>query len=385
VLDVKTLYFAVFLITLILGVAQTFASLSRRFDSWVAWWGAGNLVGGLGVFILVLQPLALDIIVVIAVANALVLASFLLIMTGLERFAGMRSNLLLYVAIVVLLFAAMTLPGNQSLFWRRVLALVCDLLIDLRILQLLSRIASRERLLAAKLVGGLFAVSLCLFLFRGYQLFNGVSAQDMLTNTPTNVRVVLCWIFVVPGWNMGLMLMASERMRHNLLELARRDPLTGVLNRAGLTAALEAILAEPGGRHLPLTLLLVDLDHFKAINDRHGHAAGDLVLKMFADTARDHLRSGDILARQGGDEFAIVLPGLTERRGCQIADRLREEFAQASAKTPFGVQVTLTVGVATCSESPVTLDGLFNAADKSLYRAKEDGRNRVVWLPASGH
>ena len=133
-----------------------------------------------------------------------------------------------------------------------------------------------------------------------------------------------------------------------------------------------------------MTLLLIDLDYFKQINDAHGHAAGDVVLKIFAQTARANLRPTDILARQGGDEFAIVLPGIPKQLGCQIAERLREEFTETASGQFFGSKVTLTIGVATSTQPPCTVDALFGAADKSLYCAKQGGRNRVLWLPNSG-
>jgi len=386
VLDVRTLYFAVFLIALILGVAQAVASFGRRFDSWVAWWGAGNVVGGLGVFALTLHTVIPDSLS-IALANTLVLSSFLLIMTGIERFAGVKTNGVAYIAIVVVLFAALSIPSplSHSPVWRRVLSLICDMTMNVRILFLLNAIIRREKLLAAHLVRILFGVSLTLFIVRGIEVLDGFTGHEIFVSSISNVWIALCWVIVVPGWNMGLMLMATERMRNNLLQLAHRDPLTGVLNRGGMLAALVPMLEDKQQRHLPLTLLLVDLDFFKQINDQHGHAAGDVILKIFADTARRHLRPTDILARQGGDEFAIVLPGLTEQVGCQIGERLRKEFCEVASKQFFGSQVTLTIGVASCPEAPCTIDNLFNTADKSLYSAKQGGRNRVLWLPASGH
>ncbi len=385
VLDVRTLYFAVFLIALILGIAQTVACFNRRLDSWVSWWGAGNIVGGLGVFALTLHSIIPDYLS-IAAANTLVLSSFLLFMTGIERFAGLKSHRIAYLGVVVLLFAALSIPSplSQSLLARRLVSLVCDMAMNVRILLLLNGIVRKERLLAAHLVRVLFACSLALFAYRSFEVLEGFTGHDMFVSNLSNVGIALCWVIVVPGWNMGLMLMAAERMRDRLLHLAHQDPLTGVLNRGGMLAALEPMLNDKQGRYFPLTLLLVDLDYFKQINDRYGHAAGDVALKIFAEAARSHLRSTDILARQGGDEFAIVLPGLSKQLACQIAERLREEFTQAASRQFFGTQVTLTIGVACCTQLPCTIDSLFNAADKSLYSAKEGGRNRVLWLPGSG-
>lgn len=383
-LDVRTLYFAVFLIALVLGIAQLLLSTSRRFDSWVAWWGGGNIVGGFGVLALALHGQLPDYIS-IALANALVVSSYLLIMIGIENFAGVQSDRSIYLVAVGLLFAVLAVPSpiSHSFAARGVLIAACDILMNARIVLILIRLMRQERLRAAYLVCALFGFSLLLFLLRMAQVVGGATLGEIFSNSIGNTVLTLCWVIAVPGWNMGLMLMATERMRNDLLRLAHQDPLTGVLNRGGMLAALEPMLADRQERYLPLTLLLVDLDYFKQVNDAYGHAAGDVVLKIFAQTARTHLRPTDVLARQGGDEFAILLPALSKQIGCQIAERLREEFAEVASGQFFGSKVTLTIGVST-STKPCTVDALFSAADKSLYSAKQGGRNRVLWLPGCG-
>jgi len=286
----------------------------------------------------------------------------------------------------VLLFGVLAIPSplSSSFAARVILISTCNAIINLLILLVVLRILLKERLLAAYLVSGLFGFSLLLFAVRAVGMAAGADVGNIFAETPGNIAVMLCWVVVLPGWNMGLMLMATERMRNDLLLLAHQDPLTGVLNRGGLLAALEPMVTGKLEYQFPLTLLLVDLDYFKQINDAHGHAAGDVVLKIFAQTARANLRPSDVLARQGGDEFAIVLPGLSKQLGCQIAERLREEFSETASGQFFGSKVTLTIGVATCMKAPCTVDALFGAADKSLYCAKQGGRNRVLWLPNSG-
>lgn len=384
-LDIRTLYFAIFLISLVLGIAQLLLSISRRFDSWVAWWGSGNIVGCLGILALGLHANITNLLSV-ALGNALVLGSYLLILSGIEKFSGDKSNKWAYVVFVGLLFSVLAIPSpiSRDFAARVIVVSTCSAIVNFQILRVLIRMLRRERLLAAYLVSTLFGFSLLLFMVRGAGMAAGANVGDIFAETPGNILIMLGWVVILPGWNMGLMLMATERMRNDLLLLAHLDPLTGVLNRGGMLAALEPMLIGKLERYFPLTLLLVDLDYFKQINDAHGHAAGDVVLKIFAQTARSHLRPTDVLARQGGDEFAIVLPGISEQLGCQIAERLRVEFIEAAGGQFFGSKVTLTIGVATSMQPPCTIDALFGAADKSLYSAKQGGRNRVLWLPNSG-
>jgi len=127
-----------------------------------------------------------------------------------------------------------------------------------------------------------------------------------------------------------------------------------------------------------VSVLLVDIDHFKLLNDTHGHAAGDEILRVFANAVRGQLRSGDFLARQGGDEFAIILPNVGVREAVRVAERIRGVFKDALAE--FGNlpgPPTLSIGVAENDLRGRSLDQLLAEADEALYRAKRLGRDRV--------
>jgi diguanylate cyclase (GGDEF)-like protein len=149
--------------------------------------------------------------------------------------------------------------------------------------------------------------------------------------------------------------------------MADRDPLTGLLNRRGLDRALRGI---PRG-----AVLALDLDHFKAINDRFGHAEGDRVLLGLAELLAGTLRRADVAARTGGEEFVVILPGLGLERARQVAERLR--MAVEDRLPAGGTRLTVSVGVAADLEGAAPWDRLLGQADEALYRAKERGRNRV--------
>jgi two-component system cell cycle response regulator len=180
--------------------------------------------------------------------------------------------------------------------------------------------------------------------------------------------------------------------------MAVTDPLTGLYNRRYAEAYLADLLMREAEQGRGYVLMLIDLDHFKAINDQHGHGAGDQVLRHVADRLRDNLRAGDLVARYGGEEFLIVLPDASTGEGEFTAERLRRAIGSAPVTLDSGetIAVTASIGVGYGAEEPfeepilmtgtfdvpqpncaLSLDRLVGAADAALYRAKSAGRNRV--------
>jgi diguanylate cyclase (GGDEF)-like protein len=154
------------------------------------------------------------------------------------------------------------------------------------------------------------------------------------------------------------------------------DPLTGLFNRNALDQRLSELgdAATGQGRH-PHALLLCDLDHFKRVNDRLGHAAGDAVLQDIAYTMREALRAGDSIYRVGGEEILVILPGASPEDAFKVAERLRVAVRE---RRPVGVPVTVSIGVAVSPRGPLEPDEMIARADAALYSAKAEGRDTVV-------
>lgn len=174
-----------------------------------------------------------------------------------------------------------------------------------------------------------------------------------------------------------------KQREHELLRLATTDALTGIANRRCLLEHIEQELARFGRSQQPGALLMLDLDHFKRINDRHGHAAGDAVLKHFAALMQSHLRRIDFVGRLGGEEFVIVLAD-TPASGARIfAERLCETVATQALVTDTGaLRYTVSIGVAPFAAADAGAHALLARADAALYRAKQNGRNRVEFADA---
>lgn len=170
----------------------------------------------------------------------------------------------------------------------------------------------------------------------------------------------------------------TYRQRYERLEaVARRDALTNALDRGQLEPIGRDLLAVGRTAATPVSLMLVDVDDFKDVNDRFGHLTGDAVLRTLAETLSDGLRQGDHVVRYGGDEFAIFMPGAGHQQALHVAAALADRVGDMPLP-PGAPRQTLSIGVATAPEDGATLTELLDAADKRLYLAKAAGRDRVV-------
>jgi len=170
-----------------------------------------------------------------------------------------------------------------------------------------------------------------------------------------------------------------NRLQDQLREQAHRDPLTGQYNRRYLDTTLQRELLRCAREESPISLLMVDIDHFKTINDTHGHPVGDEVLRQMGLILATHARAHDVVCRYGGEEFLLMLPQLPLTQALQRAEQLRRAVQNHAFLTAGGeIAITMSVGVASYPEHGHTVDELLRNTDHALYQAKREGRNRVV-------
>lgn len=183
----------------------------------------------------------------------------------------------------------------------------------------------------------------------------------------------------------GIILDISDRkaLEDELAELATLDPLTGLLNRRETTRLLEEEITRAKRYGRALSLLWIDFDHFKAINDEYGHAAGDSVLNSTSQLLADSVRSADVLGRFGGEEFVVVLPEMDRFEASETAERLRNLISETPQPLGDGktVRLTISIGVSVFPDNGPDVRALCAAADKAMYQAKSNGRNQVVLAP----
>ncbi len=166
-----------------------------------------------------------------------------------------------------------------------------------------------------------------------------------------------------------------DKQNEKLHYLATRDPLTGCHNRRSLYEQFESTMKHSMAQNKPLSCIMSDIDHFKAVNDTYGHGAGDEIIKMVTKALREAVREEDVVGRYGGEEFCIMLPGISVFEAKKIAERCRKSIESESCEN---IKVTSSFGVSSLSGGAKTVDEMISQADAALYLSKENGRNRVT-------
>jgi diguanylate cyclase (GGDEF)-like protein len=178
---------------------------------------------------------------------------------------------------------------------------------------------------------------------------------------------------------MALVVMLFREKQLELRDQARKDPLTGMNNRLSLDEAAEREMRTAASLGAPLSLMLFDIDHFKLINDRFGHVAGDVVLRVVADRVEEVIRSADMAFRFGGEEFLVLLPGARSDQAAMVAERLRQRIAGGQIQAgDQQIGLTASFGVVEWRADQESWDDLVKRADQALYQAKNRGRDQVV-------
>lgn len=228
--------------------------------------------------------------------------------------------------------------------------------------------------------GSSFAIVAAMFLLRAIIVFfSPANTYGLYSQIPLNPASFFVGGMAQMSIVFGFVLMVTYRLAADQQKLASTDALTGVMNRRSLEWEAARLLARCSRTGETLGVMMIDVDHFKSINDRHGHLVGDEVLRHLTAVAQKSIRCGDYLARYGGEEFCILLPASIEKDAWILAERLRQVFASTSIE--FGGEVlrsTISIGIADSAHAGLDFASLIVAADKAMYRAKQDGRNRVI-------
>ncbi|MFP3340874.1 GGDEF domain-containing protein [Halomonas sp. SIMBA_159] len=189
---------------------------------------------------------------------------------------------------------------------------------------------------------------------------------------------VLAFMTLILIAGLLISLFRLKRQHHKVMQLSQFDELTKLGNRRYLLSCAEHFCKHTQRTGCPLGLILIDIDHFKYVNDTYGHPAGDQILKVFAEVLKNEAREVDILARIGGEEFCVLVPDTEEDGIMKLAERLRQKVSELThQQLSITTSITVSIGVAVSRQKEVTFQHLYARADKALYQAKSHGRNRV--------
>jgi diguanylate cyclase (GGDEF)-like protein len=356
-------------------------SLWRAAIPGVGYWISANAAAIVALFGFAMQGHASHWLTFVG-ANELLAVSLLLVVEGCLRFQQRRIRLWPAYAGLVGVFVGIAWWTFVSPDFNARVAVVSAfhayLYAVLAMLMLRGRPANRPRYSYYFLA--VAAVLLCVgHASRGVMYGFGIIEQTGLMQvSPSNIFFLALGILAPPCLSIGVVMLAHDRLAERLERLANVDDLTGAQSRRAFLAASDALLKASRRTRSPMTMAIIDIDSFKAVNDTHGHAAGDQVLRHFAAFVSRNLRAGDVFGRLGGEEFGVLCPATTAAETVALMDRLRVRLAAtAQSALPLGLQYTFSVGVDQYRPDE-SLDQLSARADGALYAAKASGRNRVM-------
>ena len=343
-----------------------------------AWWGFAHLIRAASIVLFGMYGTAPELIT-IDLANALLFTSYAVTWTGARVFDGRPAEPVYLVTGAVLWLLVCRLPVLADAVDTRSL-IASGIITTYTWLTAYEFWRGRSEPLVSRwpAIFMLFAHG-ALFLLR-------TPLAAMLPWSPGNHMFGSVWLTVLSfeallftiSIAFILLAMAKERTELRHRTAAMVDPLTGIANRRSFLQDAAQLAKRYSANPRPTAVLLIDLDHFKSINDRFGHALGDRALEIFADAARQSMRSSDLLGRLGGEEFAAVLSDTSRDKAVAVAERIRESFAKVAQDVDGRpVCATVSIGLVHCQEAALDVPELLAQADHALYFAKEHGRNRV--------
>lgn len=366
--------------SLMMAASMAVVGWGRRSDG-LGRWAAALLVNAIGHLLIMLRGLIPDLLSIV-VGNLMLSSVFVGLIAAVYQFQGrpVRWALLLAPPLLVLVFVSVFIdnfPARVSFV---------GLVIGLQaVWALLAALSHRHATVGRGqwlLVAGLSLEAVVLGGRALVAISTHSEATNILQSSALQTLTFLATFSVVLVSSVGFVFMSRDRADENNRVLAALDPLTGVANRRSLIAALDRDVARAQRMREPMALMMVDIDHFKDVNDQYGHPAGDRVLCSVVNVLRQRVRAQDLVGRYGGEEFMVLLPdtGLTgaEQLARELCKAVEESRCPADGVPGPGIAVTVSIGVfGGRLESGDSWDMLIAAADRALYQAKNNGRNRV--------
>jgi diguanylate cyclase (GGDEF)-like protein len=380
--EVNTLFLLTIDVEAILGLLLLLVWVQNTRVIAVAWWASAHLMSAASVMLYGLYGSVPDLIS-IDLSNVILFSAFGVTWNGARVFNGRAALPGSLIAGAVIWLLASQWPGFET--GSEVRGQLSSMIIaGYTFMTAFEFWRGRNEPLVSRWPAiVLFATHGTMFILRTplNALLHGKDAEHILASAWLSVLSLEAFLMTI-ATAFILLAMSKERTELRHKTAAMTDPLTGLLNRRAFLADAEALLQRQISRDRPIGVLLIDLDHFKSINDRYGHAIGDKVLQIFAKAAQANVRQTDLVGRLGGEEFTVVLADASIDNAYLVADRLRRAFEIAAAVVDAQpLHATASVGVSVIVDPAQDLPKLITLADQALYLAKARGRNRVEVAP----
>ena len=378
--DLKTIIFMSMLLTFMLSMLLAITRSHHKEVRGPGYWAVGNLVVGLGMVLVLIQLDTPKLLFLPGVA--LIGTGLSLYLNGIQAFNGSAPN----HRIPIIIFALLAVIDGYFVLVNNDLrtAVVLSALVFAGIYFVCARLTfSRDEGIIGNLfwiASSLFLIMALLMLIRAFTASRvDISVFASYATWPVNAYTFMLGAVSQFFISSIFVLMLSYRLNQNLESIATIDGLTGVLNRRGLEDAAMKMQGICKRINLSMAVLVIDVDHFKKVNDKHGHLFGDDVLRYLTKVIAEILRSGDVLGRYGGEEFVVFLPNTLEKDATGLAERIRLGVEKSLHDiNEITIKATVSIGVADSVRAGYDFKGLVAAADSALYVAKNKGRNRVV-------
>lgn len=377
-LDPSTLIFATAVILLVTSTAVLLGGYVNRRSRGVRRLVAGYLLMSFGVGLGATQDFWAPLLSKYT-ANIMILTGLYLAWMGVRQMQqlpvlGVRVGLPGFI-IVAGLFAFIGVDDSHLVLRVQVFGVIAG---TLSLLMARELLVTQHRNISDIYTGSLFVLlGIVLFARTVAVTFVPDSGNIHVSNT-TTVATYLSVIVLNLLLAFGYIMMMTERLEQRLRNLADTDYLTGMNCRRAFVEQVERVLARAQIDRTSVSMVLLDIDDFKKINDTYGHVAGDDVLRHFAANMSEFFRIGDVLGRIGGEEFGVVLSGVDASQAAEVAERLRKVFEASLIDIgKHSVQARVSIGVASTRRGESSFESLYRRADDALYRAKEAGKNQV--------
>ena len=379
-LDIRTLSFLAVLVSVLMAGAMVLLWRMNPEERSVRFWAFGNCAIASGFLLIGLRGMV-PVLLSVPVANSAIALGYALLLLGVWSFldrplrwwviygatAGVFGSFLFFtyvqpdiglrIVIISLLIAALSLAAAVSL--------LSDLVPHMRQVQ--------------RMTAWVFLLHALYLILRAVMTLAGDRIDDLFSPNLVHILAFLDVIVVAICLTFAFTALVNRRLQFHLDHLASYDLLTEVFNRRAFEQAVAREIARGERHQTALSLLILDVDHFKPVNDRYGHQVGDRVLAHLARTLRRTLRVEDVLGRLGGEEFAILLPETGQSDGLEIAERLRHVVADSYLEVDgLRISVTVSIGSVTSPARGTSWNQLYRQADEALYKAKQGGRNLIA-------